>query len=175
MKFTQSIFAAAFAFAAAAAFAAPVTTQGVGVGKHGDIQVAVTFDNGKIQKIDILKNAENPVLAKKVFTDLKDQIVAANSVQLDGISGATFTSKGLFAAVEDAAKKAGVTLGQADKKALKAAVKDLPKNASYDVVVIGAGQERRRHCSAPRKDAAGGRQLAHFRRGNECRQELGAA
>ena len=139
MKFTQSIFAAAFAFAAAAAFAAPVTTQGVGVGKHGDIQVAVTFDNGKIQKIDILKNAENPVLAKKVFTDLKDQIVAANSVQLDGISGATFTSKGLFAAVEDAAKKAGVTLGQADKKALKAAVKDLPKNASYDVVVIGAG------------------------------------
>ena len=114
MKFTQSIFAAAFAFAAAAAFAAPVTTQGVGVGKHGDIQVAVTFDNGKIQKIDILKNAENPVLAKKVFTDLKDQIVAANSVQLDGISGATFTSKGLFAAVEDAAKKAGVTLGQAD-------------------------------------------------------------
>lgn len=35
MKFTQSIFAAAFAFAAAAAFAAPVTTQGVGVGKHG--------------------------------------------------------------------------------------------------------------------------------------------
>ena len=48
MKFTQSIFAAAFAFAAAAAFAAPVTTQGVGVGKHGDIQVAVTFDNGKI-------------------------------------------------------------------------------------------------------------------------------
>lgn len=65
MKFTQSIFAAAFAFAAAAAFAAPVTTQGVGVGKHGDIQVAVTFDNGKIQKIDILKNAENPVLAKK--------------------------------------------------------------------------------------------------------------
>lgn len=37
MKFTQSIFAAAFAFAAAAAFAAPVTTQGVGVGKHGDI------------------------------------------------------------------------------------------------------------------------------------------
>lgn len=35
MKFTQSIFAAAFAFAAAAAFAAPVTMQGVGVGKHG--------------------------------------------------------------------------------------------------------------------------------------------
>ena len=56
---------------------------------------------------------------QKVFTDLKDQIVAANSVQLDGISGATFTSKGLFAAVEDAAKKAGVTLGQADKRLSK--------------------------------------------------------
>ena len=143
MQFQKTLItiAAAFAFGAASTtlFAAPITTEGVGVGKHGDIRVAVTFDNGKIQKIDILKNAENPVLAKKVFTDLKDQVAAANSVQVDIVSGATFTSKGMLDAIEDAAKKAGVTLGKADKKALKAAVKDLPKNASYDVVVIGAG------------------------------------
>ena len=47
--------------------------RGTGVGKHGDITVAVTFDAGKIQDIKIVKNAENPILAKKVFTDLKDQ------------------------------------------------------------------------------------------------------
>lgn len=119
--------------------AAPVTQEGVGVGKHGDIVVAVTFDNGKIQKIDIVKDKENAVLAKGVYDDLKNQIVATNSVELDAVSGATFTSKGLLDAVADAAKKAGVKLSKADKKSLKKVVKDLPKEQSYDVVVIGAG------------------------------------
>lgn len=124
---------------AAAVSAAPVTTQGTGVGKHGDVTVAVTFDSGKIKDIKIVKQQENPVLAAKVFTDLKQHVIDTNSVQLDAISGATFSSKGFLDAVADAAKKAGVTLSKADKKAIKKAVKALPKESSYDVVVIGAG------------------------------------
>ena len=130
------VFAAGFA---AASMAAPVTAQGTGVGKHGDITVAVTFDAGKIQDIKIVKNAENPILAKKVFTDLKDQVVALSSTDVDLVSGATFSAKGFIDAVNDAAKKAGVTLAKADKKALKKAARELPKTSNYDVVVIGAG------------------------------------
>ena len=130
------VFAAGFA---AASMAAPVTAEGTGVGKHGDITVAVTFDAGKIQDIKIVKNAENPILAKKVFTDLKDQVVALSSTDVDLISGATFSAKGFIDAVNDAAKKAGVTLAKADKKALKKAARELPKTSNYDVVVIGAG------------------------------------
>ena len=124
---------------AAAVSAAPVTTQGTGVGKHGDVTVAVTFDNGKIKDIKIVKQQENPVLAAKVFTDLKQHVIDTNSVQLDAISGATFSSKGFLDAVADAAKKAGVTLSKADKKAIKKVVKTLPKESTYDVIVIGAG------------------------------------
>lgn len=124
---------------AAAVSAAPVTTQGTGVGKHGDVTVAVTFDSGKIKDIKIVKQQENPVLAAKVFTDLKQHVIDTNSVQLDAISGATFSSKGFLDAVADAAKKAGVTLNKADKKAIKKVVKTLPKESTYDVVVIGAG------------------------------------
>ena len=130
------VFAAGFA---AASMAAPVTAEGTGVGKHGDITVAVTFDAGKIQDIKIVKNAENPILAKKVFTDLKDQVVALSSTDVDLVSGATFSAKGFIDAVNDAAKKAGVTLAKADKKALKKATRELPKTSNYDVVVIGAG------------------------------------
>ena len=143
MQFKKSILtaAAALAFGAASAslFAAPVTTEGTGVGKHGDLTVAVTFDNGRIQDIKIVSQKENPVLAKKVFTDLKDDVIAANSTELDVISGATFSAKGFLDAVNDAAKKAGVTLDKAAKKAVKKAAKALPKNSTYDVVVIGAG------------------------------------
>ena len=142
MKSTMIKSAVAMVFAvgfAAASMAAPVTAEGTGVGKHGDITVAVTFDAGKIQDIKIVKNAENPILAKKVFTDLKDQVVALSSTDVDLISGATFSAKGFIDAVNDAAKKAGVTLAKADKKALKTAARELPKTSNYDVVVIGAG------------------------------------
>ena len=142
MKSTMIKSAVAMVFAvgfAAASMAAPVTAEGTGVGKHGDITVAVTFDAGKIQDIKIVKNAENPILAKKVFTDLKDQVVALSSTDVDLISGATFSAKGFIDAVNDAAKKAGVTLAKADKKALKKATRELPKTSNYDVVVIGAG------------------------------------
>ena len=142
MKSTMIKSAVAMVFAvgfAAVSMAAPVTAEGTGVGKHGDITVAVTFDAGKIQDIKIVKNAENPILAKKVFTDLKDQVVALSSTDVDLISGATFSAKGFIDAVNDAAKKAGVTLAKADKKALKKAARELPKTSNYDVVVIGAG------------------------------------
>lgn len=140
MQFSRALIAGLVCSAfAAAVSAAPVTTQGTGVGKHGDVTVAVTFDSGKIKDIKIVKQQENPVLAAKVFTDLKQHVIDTNSVQLDAISGATFSSKGFLDAVADAAKKAGVTLSKADKKAIKKAVKTLPKESSYDVVVIGAG------------------------------------
>ena len=141
--FKKTLLSAAALLAAgtlsASVFAAPTTVEGTGVGKHGDITVAVTFDAGKIQDIKIVKNAENPILAKKVFTDLKDQVVAFSSTDVDLVSGATFSAKGFIDAVNDAAKKAGVTLAKADKKALKKAARELPKTSNYDVVVIGAG------------------------------------
>lgn len=139
MLFRQTLLAAAVGLMSAAAVAAPVTTQGTGVGKHGDMTVAVTFDNGRIQAIEIVKEAENPVLAKKVYTDLKAAVIASNSADLDAISGATFSSKGFLDAVKDAAKKAGVTLSKADAKAIKKVVKNIPAVSNYDVVVIGAG------------------------------------
>lgn len=140
MHFSRALIAGLVCSAfAAAVSAAPVTTQGTGVGKHGDVTVAVTFDSGKIKDIKIVKQQENPVLAAKVFTDLKQHVIDTNSVQLDAISGATFSSKGFLDAVANAAKKAGVTLSKADKKAIKKVVKTLPKESTYDVVVIGAG------------------------------------
>ena len=113
--FTALLSAAAFASVSAA----PVQTEGTGIGKHGEIKLAVTFDNGKIQDIKVLEDHENKVLAAKVFTDLKDAVIANNSVKVDGIAGATFSSKGFLNAVSDAAKKAGVKLSDKAKKAKK--------------------------------------------------------
>lgn len=125
-------------FAISAACAAPATQQGTGVGKHGDITVAVTFDDGKIQQIDVLQNKENQVLAAKVFTDLKDAVVKTNSAEIDGIAGATFSSKGFLDAVKNAADKAGVKLSAKPTDSKKVDVA-MPQDQTFDVVVIGAG------------------------------------
>ncbi|MDO4938058.1 MAG: FMN-binding protein, partial [Sutterellaceae bacterium] len=59
-KLAAALVAGAFAFGA---YAAPQTVQGTGVGKHGDMTVAVTFDNNKITDIKIVREQENKVLA----------------------------------------------------------------------------------------------------------------
>ena len=72
MKIMTALLGAAFAAAAAAA---PVVQEGEGAGRDGAVKVAVTFDNGKITDIKVLEQNENPLLGKKVFTTLKDNIV----------------------------------------------------------------------------------------------------
>ena len=136
MKLMAALIGASFA---AASFAAPVVQEGEGAGRDGAVKVAVTFDGGKITDIKVLEQNENPLLGQKVFTTLKDNIVATNSVDIDVISGATVSSRGLLGAVADAAKKAGVTLSKADKKLIKKVEKNIPSESKYDVVVIGAG------------------------------------
>lgn len=137
MEFKSAFTFAACAAAVSSAFSAPVTVEGTGVGKHGDIVVAVTFDDGKIQNIDVLKSHENPVLAEKVFNDMKKAMIANNTADLDIISGATMSSEGLQTAVRDAAKRAGITL--AGPVTVSKTTSAVPTLSSYDVVVIGSG------------------------------------
>ncbi len=135
MNLKKIIFSTALVSATFASMA--MTVEGTSVGKHGDVTVAVTFDQGVIKNIDVVKSNENPVLAAKVFTDLKTAIIENNSADIDSISGATVSSNALKNAVKQAAKKASVTL--ADSVVVTKRVQTIPQNSTYDVVVIGAG------------------------------------
>ncbi|MCD8340398.1 MAG: flavocytochrome c, partial [Burkholderiales bacterium] len=77
--------------------------------------------------------------SQRVYTDLKDAVIETNSVEIDNISGASFSSKGFLDAVKDAANKAGIQLAHADKNAVKKATQSIPEVNDYDVVVIGSG------------------------------------
>ena len=74
--------------------AAPVTTEGAGVGKHGDGRRS-DLDGGRIQAIDIRKSNENPILAGKVFTEMKDAMIKHNTADIDAVTGATVSSDAL--------------------------------------------------------------------------------
>ena len=71
------------------------------------IKVKVTMDGDKIAKIDVLSHGDTPGICDKAFATIPQAIIDAQSTQVDVAAGATFSSKGIMAAVEDALSKVG--------------------------------------------------------------------
>jgi uncharacterized protein with FMN-binding domain len=63
-------------------------------------EVDVTVSGGKVTQIEVVKSASAPV--PNVTDPLFARVVAAQSLQVDTISGATITSKAFLKSVEDA-------------------------------------------------------------------------
>ena len=79
------------------------TYEGTGKGIGGDVPVTVTVSGGKITEVTVGDNSETQGIGTKAIEQLPAKIVEANGVEgVDAISGATVTSKAIFAAVEEA-------------------------------------------------------------------------
>lgn len=77
----------------------------IGVSKNGnggDVKVKVTMDGDKIAKIEVLEQNETVGISDPAFAQIPDAIIAAQSTDVDTVSGATITSKALIEAVNDA-------------------------------------------------------------------------
>ena len=68
----------------------------------GEMKVKVTMDGDKIAKIEVLSHNETAGISDPAFNAIPDAIIAANSTQIDVVTGATKTSEALIAAVNDA-------------------------------------------------------------------------
>lgn len=116
----------------------PGTYTGVGAGKNGDITVEVTFSTEKIESIRIISHTETPSLSDAAIEQIPTKIVESQSLGVDAVSGATYTSNGIVEAVADAVKQAG-----GDVEALKnvqiASGEHVEEELTTDVVVVGGG------------------------------------
>ena len=80
--------------------------EGSGVGFGGEIRVEVLIEDGEITEINILEaNAEDDAYLTTAESIL-DDILKAQSDDVDTISGATFSSTGIRDAVSDALEQA---------------------------------------------------------------------
>ena len=85
------------------------TYQGEGKGMHGPINVTLTVSGGVVTVDEITESGETEgVGGKEAIEDgtYKAQIEAAQSADIDGVSGATMTSGGVMKAVEAALAQA---------------------------------------------------------------------
>ena len=89
----------------AAAELAPNEYIGEANGFGGPIKVKVTMDGDKIVKIDVLSHSDTPGISDPAYKTVPQAIIDAQSTEVDGAAGATFSSKGIMAAVQDALSK----------------------------------------------------------------------
>lgn len=82
------------------------TYTGTGTGFAGPITVQVTIQGGKITDIQVLNTSDDHPYFDNAKALLK-AIIAAQSTNVDTVSGATYSSVGLISAVRDALQKAG--------------------------------------------------------------------
>lgn len=138
MVLCMAAYGAAPAQATQAGTYTPGTYTGVGAGKNGDITVEVTFSADKIERITVVSHSETPSLSDAAIANIPTQIVEAQSLGVDAVSGATYTSNGIVEAVADAVKQAG-----GDVEALKnvqiASGEHVEEELTTDVVVVGGG------------------------------------
>lgn len=80
---------------------------GEALGFGGPVKVKVTMNGDQIAKIDVLSHSETAGISNAAFDTVPQNILAAQSADVDVASGATYTSNGLMNAVKDALAKAG--------------------------------------------------------------------
>ena len=78
-----------------------------GAGLNGPIEVTVTFDEERIVDIAIGAHSETPGISDPAFNTIPAAIIEKQSLAIEVVTGATFTSKGILEAVEVAVVAAG--------------------------------------------------------------------
>ena len=77
-------------------------------GQEGPMTVKTTIEGGKIAAVEVVENAETQAIAGGALEAVPQAIVSANSVDVDGVTGATLTSgrikKAVTQCLEEAAK-----------------------------------------------------------------------
>lgn len=125
--------------AAAAVSYTPGTYEGEAIGRNGPVKVQVTVAKDRIESIRVVSHNESAGLSDAPINTLPKTIVDKQSLAVDVFSGATFSSKAVIGAVENALKKATKDIKPLlIAPAVTAAVKP-PRDETVDVLVVGSG------------------------------------
>ena len=110
MKLVKSILAAATILSLAGCGSKAIynagTYEATAEGRNGDVTVAVTVSDSKIEKVEVKENKETKGIADGALEEVPAAIVKQNKADVDTVSGATLTSNAIITATKDALKKA---------------------------------------------------------------------
>lgn len=137
--------------AAAASIYTPGTYTAAAKGMNGPVSATVTFDETRIMDVVLDVSGETEAIGQAAKDKLIEQVMAAQTSQIDGVTGATVTSKAVQNAVADCiAQASGGAIVPAQQDAAapaqdwlgqepEIADSEIAQTISCDVLVVGAG------------------------------------
>ena len=115
------------------------TYKASAAGFHGDITLEVTVDAEKITDIQVIEHSETEGIGAAALPELVTKVLDSQSIGIDGVSGATVTSNGFKAAMEDALTQAGADMDKMTKSAESSSATKEEVTLDADIVVVGGG------------------------------------
>ncbi|SDZ10366.1 FMN-binding protein [Herbiconiux ginsengi] len=80
--------------------------------RFGDVQVQITVENGSITDVVALhltdRDPRSVSISNRAAPVLREQVLAAQSANVQGVSGATYTSDGYLSSLQSALDQAGL-------------------------------------------------------------------
>lgn len=117
------------------------TYYGTGKGFAGTMKVKVDIAGGKIASISIVSTKDGDSYVKSA-SSLLDTIVEKQSTNVDTVSGATFSSRGIIAAVRSALSQAAVSENTAGNNTDKQGAAETSGNGQTDENLSGSASEQ---------------------------------
>ncbi len=117
------------------------TYYGTGKGFAGAMKVKVDIAGGKIASISIVSTKDGDSYVKSA-SSLLDTIVEKQSTNVDTVSGATFSSRGIIAAVRSALSQAAVSENTAGNNTDKQGAAEASGNGQTDENSSGSASEQ---------------------------------
>ncbi|MGI6215255.1 MAG: FAD-dependent oxidoreductase [Christensenellales bacterium] len=87
----------------------PGTYEATEQGFGGDVTVKVTLTEDRIESIEVEEN-ETGGIGDEAISQLIEQIISGQTLNLDGVAGATLSSNAFLTALEEALKSAGANI-----------------------------------------------------------------
>ena len=103
-------------------------------GRNGEIDFDIEIENREIADIKVTKSSETKAVFNQAFGQLRDNVLAANSFNVDAVSGATIMTKAILESGQKALDEAGLMPAPRPvDRSHKAVTLDV------DVAVVGSG------------------------------------
>ena len=120
----------------------PGTYSASARGINSDVTVTMTFDERSITDMQIDVSGETPDIGGKIGDEMREKILAAQTCNVDGVSGATITADAIKTAAADCISQAsGSSSSSSDwlGEAPEIPESDITETLDTEVLVVGCG------------------------------------
>jgi flavocytochrome c len=117
-------------------FSNPGTYSATAPGRNGDVELEVEFTADSIASITVTSTKETLTIGGQAMDILTERALDGQTIELDNVSGATFSSNAFIKALKDCVEQAG---GDQDALSVEIEADEPDYETDADVLVLGAG------------------------------------